>query len=174
MRMGLAGVVLLTATSQAQEPVTLDNFKRAESHHYFSGYVAKGCFAKLCHERGPAPVDQQTIIRMNLDTPYSIGVFDLATPLTIVKPDTGARFQSIMVVNEDHYVPLVAYKPGTYTLTREAMGTRYVMIGVRTFMDPKDPADMKAGHAAQDGLRISQASPGTFEVPGGTRSSARS
>jgi hypothetical protein len=118
----------------------------------------------LQRSRG-APVDQQTVIRMNRDTPYSIGVFDLTTPLTIVKPDTGKRFQSMLVLNQDHYAQLVAYEPGTYVLTRESVGTRYVLVGFRTFMDPNDPADVKAAHAAQDAIRVSQASPGKWEAP---------
>lgn len=149
----------------AAEPVTVDNFKRAESDHYFQSYVDKGCFGKLCSDRGPPPVDKQSVIRMNRDTPYSSGVFDLTNPVTIVKPDTGARFQSMLVINEDHYNPLVAYKPGTYTLTQEDMGTRYVAVVFRTFMDPNDPADVKAAHAAQDAIQVTQASPGKFEVP---------
>lgn len=149
----------------AAQPVTLDNFKRAESDHYFSGFVAKGCFGKLCNDREPVPVDQQTVIRTNRDTPYSIGVFDLSSPVTIIKPDVGKRFQSMLVINQDHYAPLIAYAPGRYTLTRERLGTRYVFVAIRTFMDPNDPADVRAAHAAQDAVRVVQASPGTFEVP---------
>lgn len=147
------------------EPVTIDNFRRAETDHYFRTYVEKGCFGKLYSERGPAPVDQQGVIRMNRDTPYSAGIFDLGSPLTIVKPDTGKRFQSMQVIDQDHYVPLVAYDPGTYVLTREQVGTRYVAVLFRTFMDPNDPADVSAAHAAQDAIRVSQADPGSFAVP---------
>ncbi len=159
----LAGAVALPAV--AAEPVTIDNFRRAESDHYFKTYVDKGCFGKLCNDRSPPPVDQQSVIRMNRDTPYSAGVFDLTTPLTIVKPDTGRRFQSMLVINEDHYTPLIAYAPGRYTLTKESVGTRYVAVLFRTFMDPNDPADVQAGHAAQDAIQVIQADPGRFEVP---------
>lgn len=155
----IAGPVL------AAEPVTIDNFTRAETDHYFKTYVDKGCFAKLCHDRDAPPVDKQTVIRMNRDTPYSAGIFDLSSPVTIVKPDTGNRFQSMIVINEDHYLPLIAYAPGTYTLTKENMGTRYVAVLFRTFMDPNSPADVKLAHAAQDGIKVSQASTGSFDVP---------
>jgi len=37
-----------------------------------------------------------SIIRMNRDTPYSAAIFDLTTPVTIAKPDTKGRFQSIV------------------------------------------------------------------------------
>ena len=54
----------------------------------------------------------------------------------------------MVVINENHYVKMTAYDPGSYTLTQDKMGTRYVQVVFRTFMDPNDPADMEAGHAA--------------------------
>ena len=158
-------LVLLTGAAVAAEPVTVDNFRRAETDHYFLAYASKGCFAKLCNEPGPAPVDKQNVVRMNRDTPYSVGIFDLTSPLTITKPDTGKRFQSMQVINQDHYIPLVAYDAGTYVLTQEQAGTRYVAVLFRTFMDPNDAADVKAAHAAQGAIRVAQVQPGKFEVP---------
>ena len=158
-------LVSLTGAAVATEPVTVDNFRRAETDHYFLAYASKGCFAKLCNEPGPAPVDKQNVVRMNRDTPYSVGIFDLTSPLTITKPDTGKRFQSMQVINQDHYIPLVAYDAGTYVLTQEQAGTRYVAVLFRTFMDPNDAADVKAAHAAQGAIRVAQVQPGKFEVP---------
>ncbi|MDH5176185.1 MAG: DUF1214 domain-containing protein [Gammaproteobacteria bacterium] len=158
-------LVLLTGAAVAAEPVTVDNFRRAETDHYFLAYASKGCFAKLCNEPGPAPVDKQNVVRMNRDTPYSVGIFDLTSPLTITKPDTGKRFQSMQIINQDHYIPLVAYDAGTYVLTQEQAGTRYVAVLFRTFMDPNDAADVKAAHAAQGAIRVAQVQPGKFEVP---------
>jgi len=149
----------------AMESVTVDSFRRAETDHYFLTYVGKGCFGRLCNERGPAPVEKQNVVRMNRDTPYSVGIFDLTSPLTITKPDTGERFQSMQIINQDHYIPLVAYDAGTYVLTEEQVGTRYAAVVFRTFMDPSDAADVKAAHAAQDAIRVTQAHAGEFEVP---------
>ena len=39
------------------------------------------------------------------------------------------------------------------------------MIGIRTLVDPSNPADMKAAHDLQDALKVEQKSPGKFEVP---------
>ena len=86
---------------------------------------------------------------MNRDTIYSFGVFDLTTPVTITKPDTGKRFQSMQVINEDQYTPMVVYKPGKYTLTQDKMGTRYVFVVVRTLVDSEDPEDVKKVNAIQ-------------------------
>lgn len=161
----LGSLALVASTAYASEPVTIDNFRRAETDHYFQTFVEKGCFARFCNDRGVPAVDAQDVIRMNRDTPYSSAIFDLATPVTIIKPDTGTRFQSMLVISEDHYNPLVAYKPGSYALTQESIGTRYVAVIFRTFMDPNDAADVKAAHAAQDAIQVIQANTGKFEVP---------
>jgi hypothetical protein len=70
-----------------------------------------------------------------------------------------------MAIDEDHYAPTVAYDAGDYTFTREKVGTRYVMILVRTLVDPANPKDLEQAHALQDATRINQKSPGKFEVP---------
>jgi hypothetical protein len=147
-------------------PVTVENFKRAETEYYMAKRVAASGLGKLSHERTPKGVDGQDVIRLNRDTPYSEGVFDLSTPLTITKPDGGSRFQSIMVLSQDHFIKKVIYAPGTYTLTEADMGSRYIYIFVRTFMDPNDPKDMAAGQALQDQVVTEQASPGTLQLTG--------
>jgi len=112
----LASAVLLAAAPAfAAQPVNTGNFARAETDWVMGIQAKVGCFAKLCTEAGPAPIDKQQVIRMNRDTPYSRGVFDLTSPVTITLPEAGGRFQSLQVVNQDHFVKLVAYKPGTYT-----------------------------------------------------------
>lgn len=148
------------------KPVTWDTYVRAESDKYFKSYVDKGGFGKFFNIRRPTPIDAQAIIRMNRDTLYSFGIFDLTTPVTITKPDTGDRFQSMMVVNQDGYVPVpVAYEPGKYTLTQEKIGTRYVMVGFRTFANANDPEDIKRANANQDQIKVEQQSVGQFEIP---------
>lgn len=164
------GVFLLAATwlsapANAAQTVNVDTFIRAETHHYMKSSVDMGCLGKLCHQRGPVPVDKQTVIRTNLDTPYSIGVFDLTSPVTITMPDGGKRFQSILVLNEDHYIKHVSYAPGQITLTKDKLGSRYAYVMIRTFMDPNDPKDLKAGAALQDRITVSQADRGSFEIP---------
>jgi hypothetical protein len=129
-------------TAQAQR-VTVDNFRRAETDTYLAKFVKDGAFGKFHHERELAPIDKQTVIRMNRDTLYSFGVFDLnAAPVTVTLPDSGKRYMALQVIDEDHYAPLVFYAPGTQTLTKEQIGTRYVALAIRTFVNPNDPADL--------------------------------
>lgn len=166
----LAGLALSTLLPVAQpamaaEHVSPDNFNRAESDFNFKKKVDDGMFGKLGHNREPAPIDKQYVPRLNRDTLFSWGVFDLSQPVTIVKPDTGQRFQSMLVINEDQYVKLIAYGPGEYVLTQEKIGSRYVQVAIRTFVDPGNPGDVSAANAIQDKILVRQSDPGKFETP---------
>jgi hypothetical protein len=146
--------------------VTVDNFKRAESHHYFKKFVGDTGIGVFGHHREPVPIDKQDVIRMNRDTLYSAAAFDLdAGPVTVTLPDAGTRFMAMQVINEDHYTHEVVYKSGAVTYTKEQIGTRYVLLLVRTFVDPNDPADLAKVHALQDAIKVSQATRGVFETP---------
>jgi hypothetical protein len=149
-------------------PVTADNFVRAESDLYFGNIVKRGGFGKFDHNRDLAAVDdKQLVVRSNRDTIYSGAVLDLdARPVTITLPDAGQRFMSMQVIDQDQYTHQVAYKPGSYTLTKKEIGTRYVIVFVRTFVDPNNPADVRQVHVLQDAIKTSQpGGPGKFEVP---------
>jgi len=147
-------------------PVTVDNFIRAESDFFFGNMVKKGGFGKFHHEREPAPIDNQSVIRLNRDTIYSGAIFDLdAGPVTITLPDAGKRFMSMEVVTEDQYVPEVVYGAGSHIYTREEIGTRYLCTALRTLVNPDDPADVKAVHALQDAVKVEQKGVGKFEIP---------
>jgi len=162
------GIVAAAGGVRAEEPtvpVTIDNFVRAETDMYFAK-MAGGTIGKFVHSREMAPIDKQDVVRMNRDTIYSSGLFDLdAGPVTIVLPDAGTRFMSMMVVSQDHYVVDVAYAPGKYRYTKDDLGTRYMLAIIRTLANPRDAADMKAAHTAQDGIKVEQASAGSWEAP---------
>jgi len=148
-------------------PVTVDNFIRTESDLYLGNAVKEaGGTGKFFHHRDPIPIDHQPVIRSNRDTLYSSAVIDLdAGPVTITLPDAGKRFRSMQVINEDHYVVgPVEYRAGKYTYDKQKVGTRYVVIALRTLVDPNDPKDVEQVHALQDATKLSQKSPGGFEV----------
>jgi hypothetical protein len=147
-------------------PVTAENFERAETDLYFGAVVKDGGFGKFHHNREPTPIDKQTVIRMNRDTLYSAAVFDLdAGPVTITLPDSGTRFMSMQVIDEDQYAPAVVYGAGKYIYTREQIGTRYVLTAVRTLIDPASAKDLEEVHKLQDAIQVEQKSSGKFEVP---------
>jgi len=148
-------------------PVTADNFTRAETDTYFANIVKEaGSPGKFFHRRELEPIDKQIVIRGNRDTLYSAAVFDLdAGPVTVTLPDAGKRFMSMIVINEDQYTPAVYYGAGSHTFTKAQISTRYLMLALRTFVDPNDPEDLKKVHALQDAVKVSQQSHGTFTIP---------
>lgn len=167
--MMVSATLLFSTAALAQNvvKVTVDNFTRAETDHYLAINAKEaGGLGKLLHAREPADIDKQTVIRMNRDTLYSFVIFDLAAgPVTIQMPDAGKRFMSMMVVNQDHYVPAVYYDHKPHTLTQKELGTRYAFVAVRTLVDPNDPNDLAAVHKLQDGIKVSQKDSGKLELP---------
>ena len=164
----IAGACIFAlARAQAADPVqvTANNYVRAESDFQMRGYIENfDSFGKFHHSRKPYDVNNQVTVRGNRDTLYSFGVFDLTSPLTITLPDTKGRYQSLMVVNQDHSLA-AAYSPTTVTLTEDKVGTRFALLTIRTFMDPNDEKDMKAAHRLQDAVKVEQADIGKFEAP---------
>jgi len=165
----LASVLILCLVAPAAgagEPVDVLNYIRAESDTQFASYAAKvGGVGKLAHMREPYSVEHQVTIRGNRDTLYSFGVFDLTSPVTISMPDSRGRFQSLLVVSQDQYNPVLKNGPGEVLLSIDSVGTRYAMALVRTFADPNDPQDMKKAYALQDAIAVEQASAGKLELP---------
>ena len=172
--LGIALFAILEARAQSPSlpasnsiPVTVDNFIRAESDLYISVVALKeGGFSKFEHHRVLSPVDAQTVIRLNRDTLYSAAVFDLdAGPVTITLPGAKGRFMSMQSISQDEYSPPAIYEAGPHTLTRDKVGTRYVLVGVRTLVDPANKKDVEQVHTLQDAIEVEQKSRGTFEMP---------
>jgi hypothetical protein len=163
----VAAIFAIPALAQNAVPVTVDKFARAETDHYLALNAKQaGGLGKLHHSREPASIDNQTVIRMNRDTLYSFAVFDLAAgPVTITLPNSGKRFMSLMILNEDHYVQSVSYDSKPHTLTQKDIGTRYVLAAVRTLVNPNDPKDLDAVHKLQDAIKVSQKDTGKLELP---------
>src|SRR6266404_5591891 len=99
-----SSVVSAQTTASPAQPVTVDNYNRAQTDVYFAGVVKNGGFGKFRHSRNLAAPVQQGIVRPNRDTLYSLAVFDLdAGPVAITLPEAGKRFMGMQVVNEDQY-----------------------------------------------------------------------
>lgn len=146
-------------------PVTWETFVRAETHRTFNNYVKLGAFGKFFHLRAVTPIDKQDVVRMNRDTRYSIGVFDLTTPLTVTMPDAGDRYIAMQVINEEEYTKSVIYSPGPHTFTKESIGSRYVCLIVRILVSSEEEKENQLVTELQNKVVASQASIGTFEIP---------
>jgi hypothetical protein len=80
-------------------------------------------------------------------------------------PSGRSHYQSALIINQDHSMLPVEYAPAEFTLTQEQIGTRYVIIALRTFMAATDKADIARVNTLQDQVKVSQADVGSFEVP---------
>ena len=149
-------------------PITKANYAAAETQVILADYVrkiAKGTCADgigmFLHQKGAMDPKERTILRPNFDTLYSFAVLDLDSPATVVLPETD-RYQILEVVDEEHWIPLVSAKPGRYELTKESMGSRYVLALVRTQVNMQDPEDLKKAGAIQDQIGLEQEAKGEF------------
>jgi len=146
--------------------VNVTNFIRAETDRMFAAVQAQaGGVNQWFHYRAPTPLDQQTVIRMNRDTLYSGAVVDISAGATIIIPDAGHRYVSVMVVNQEHYINNVYHDPGKYDLTTGEFGTPSVLIAARVLVDPADPADVAAVNALQDQFGLQATSARPFVMP---------
>ncbi|VGO15425.1 hypothetical protein PDESU_04008 [Pontiella desulfatans] len=147
-------------------PVNVENFVRAETSAQFDRVLdmTEG-INKFVHLRGPTPLDKQNVIRMNRDTLYSAAIVDISKGATLIVPDAGERYMSIMVVNEDHYINKVIHKPGRHRLTVKEYGTPFVNLSVRTLVNASDPDDIAKANALQNQLKIEAKSAKPYTHP---------
>jgi len=162
-------VILLPVMAIADEhavPVTVENFVRAETAAQFDRSLGmSGGINTWYHFRQPTPLDQQPVIRMNRDTLYSAAIVDISKGATLTIPDTGDRYLSVMVVNEDHYINRVFHQAGDHELTVDEFDTPYVSLSARILVDASDPADIQAANALQDQLKIEARSARPYTHP---------
>jgi hypothetical protein len=169
-----SSVAWAQTTASPAEPVTVENYNRAQTDVNFAAVVKNGGFGKFRHGRELAPPVQQGIVRPNRDTLYSFAIVDLdAAPVTITLPDAGKRFMGMQVVNQDQYTRATYYGAGPHTLTREMIGTRYAIVVVRFLVDVSDKEDVGQVHALQDAIKFDQERPGRFEIPNWDKASLR-
>jgi hypothetical protein len=147
--------------------VNVDNFVRAETAAQFDRALkmVNGKVNTLLHFREPTPLDKQNVIRMNRDTLYSGAIVDISKGATLTIPETGGRYLSVMIINEDHYINNIYHEAGTYNLTMEEFHTPYVLIGIRTLVNASDPANIKKANAVQDQIKIKAASAKPYTHP---------
>ncbi|WP_217354455.1 MULTISPECIES: DUF1214 domain-containing protein [unclassified Ruegeria] len=145
-------------------PVNVDNFVRAATDIEFRKYLENsGAVNALFHVREPTPLDMQPTIRMNRDTLYSMAVVDISDGAVLTVPESGDRYVSVQVVNQDHYVNDVFLGGGTYELTVDQFDTPYVALLFRYLVNSEDPEDVAKVIALQDGVTLQANSARPFD-----------
>ncbi len=146
--------------------VTIENFAAVETAFQFDRFDAMcGGVNRFAHLRTPVPLDEQSVIRMQRDTVYSVALIDIRNGAELTLPDPGDRYLSAHVVNADHYTNAVLHEPGVHRLTVEEFETDYVQVAVRILANPSDDEDMRTVHALQDALEVRAASSVRYTHP---------
>ncbi len=123
--------------------------------------TSAGGVNRFSHNRRPAAIDKQTVIRLNRDTLYSFAVVDVSQGAGFRIPPHGDRYLSVMVVDENHFITDVFHGEGEYSL--EAKESAHVLLAARVLVGPDDPADIEEASVIQDGITVHAASSRPFE-----------
>jgi hypothetical protein len=146
--------------------VNADNFVRAETDRMFADIQRDaGGVNTFRHNREPASIETQTVIRLNRDTLYSFAVVDLSEGATLTVPEAGERYLSVMLLDQGHFIRAVLHGGGTHDLAALAPGAEYLLVAVRTLVDPFDPADIAEVARLQDAIELDAASARPYEMP---------
>lgn len=156
----------LSASATDLTVVNVDNFDKAQTSFEYDGIIklAQG-INKIHSNRTTTPIDKQNVIRMNRDTLYSLGVVNISKGATVTLPDTGKRYMSLMVINNDGYVNEVFYGGGSYELTMDKFDTPFVGVVIRTLANPEDAADLAIAHKLQDQIKVTAGADEPFVLP---------
>ena len=109
--------------------------------------------SKLFHARTPSPVAMQPTSRMNRDTLHSMAVIDITEGAPVTPPETGSRYISAHIVDQDHHMKVFS-GGGTYAQDMDQFKMPYVVVIVRTMVDAADPEDVAKVNASQDQIKI--------------------
>lgn len=166
-RSALKALLALAATpAMAAETVTPETFIRAEVDVIFAQFQknAGSDVNRFYYIRQPTPLDAQAVVRMNRDTLYAGAVVDTEGGATITIPEfPDDRYFSILVIDNDHYAPVVFYEPGTHDIPGD---TKYVTLVQRIqVVDPSDPEDVALVNEMQNRFVINASSHDLFPEP---------
>ena len=161
-----AFLALAAAPSAAAEVVTPETYIRAEVDVAFARFQlnAGNDVNRFYYIRKPTPLDAQAVVRMNRDTLYAGAVVDTEGGATLTIPEfPDDRYFSVLVIDNDHYAPVVFYEPGTYDIPDD---TKYVFLVQRIqVMDPADADDVTLVNEMQNRFVIDAASHDLFPEP---------
>jgi len=159
-------LVLSADNIQAHElstEVNVLNYVRAKTALHFDRVMMRsGSVNSWGHVRQAIPLDQQRSRRMNRDTLYSSAVIDISQGASFSMPDSGNRYMSATVINQDHYINKIFHGPGEHTLTLDEFDTPFVLLTIRILVNAADPVDVKIANKLQDLLTIKSKSNKAF------------
>ena len=167
--------------NETTQTVYLSNYDLAETQVTMNEYAKSGSFGDFVNQvniQQIDSVDQYQIVRMNRDTLYSSGVYDLTNQLTITLPPTNGYYMSLEILDEEQYVLGVVYPQSSastsvniiYSKSKMSTNqtvystTKYVFMIIRTLVDPNNQTDLARARGLQTSVKVKQLSKGKFEI----------
>ena len=142
--------------------VTPETFIRAETDRMYQAMInVAGGTNKFYHFRNFPPLDKQVVVRMNKDALYSGGVFDAEKGVTLNFPEIpDDRYASVQVLDNDHYLVDIVYKPGEYKI-RSNTRFLYFIIRIQIY-SPADEKEIAMVSAIEDKISVKSETNGEF------------
>jgi hypothetical protein len=171
----LLSVSLAACSSDAPEPMTVvneadekisvsfENYNQAETARNFNNWARLGGENKMLHLKELSPVGPDApTIRMNLDTLYSVGVYDNDGEMTVTMAESDV-YQSIMILDTDGYTPYFMTEPGQYTIENNS---EFLFIAIRTGVEDRHSQESyERAHVAQAGIKVDGNGSGAYVMP---------
>lgn len=159
-------ILSISSLSYAGQTVTPESYIRAETDFAFAEFQsnAGNKINQFFYITEPTPLNEQSVVRMNRDTLYAGAVVDTEGGATVTIPEfPDDRYFSVLVIDNDHYSPVVFYEPGTYQIPGD---TKYVSLIQRIqLLDPSDPKDVALVNSLQKKITITASSSDPFPTP---------
>lgn len=155
-----------TLPGQTDVPVTKKTFAFANLDVAMQREIDLGATNTFYHHRKPMELDKQPAVLMNRDTLYSFAIIDSSHGATVTLPEGDGRYMSLHVMQHDHVTDDVYYGGGEYTIDPDTV-TQFLVLNIRTQVNPNDPDDVAAANAIQDQYQVTFPdgySPKAFQV----------
>lgn len=163
-------LLLLSSVSHAEKLIEVNvlNYVNAKTSVHFERVLDKGnSFNQWLHNRSLVPITDkpQSSRRINRDTLYSYAIVNISNGASFSLPDSGKRYLSVQVINQEHFTNRTYHEPGKHTLTVAEFDTPYVLLLARILVDPSNPQDIEQAHALQNLLGVSSRSNKPYAPP---------
>ncbi|MRS14079.1 DUF1254 domain-containing protein [Enterobacteriaceae bacterium RIT691] len=142
-----------TLPGKTNVSVTPENYAFAALDMAMNEEVKHGATNTFYHHRMPMEIDKQPAVLMNRDTLYSFAIIDASHGATVHVPKGDGRYISLHVMDHDHTTEHVYYGAGDYKIDPDK-ATNFLVLNIRTQVNPNDPEDIKKAHKIQDEYHV--------------------
>lgn len=162
--------ILANQNAASQEraiEVNAFNYVKAKTATQFDLYLARagGEMNSFSHGRNLVSIDTRSSRRLNRDTLYSVALIDISEGGSIFLPDTGDRYVSVQVMNEDGYTNNIFHGAGEHKMSVAEFDTSFVWVLVRTLVYDSIEGDIDVARTLQDGMSITSNSSNMYTHP---------